>query len=177
MFNEEDFKGTPINICYVKSDYLKYIRKFDYRIPIKTNRKFIGLVILINGSQYVVPLTSKSSKERVSSGKRKRSPVVTTNLKDVADILHNNMFPVPSVEIEKIKDISYFTDPYLNYEYRLIRKKRAAINIKSMNVYRNRYIQKNKDYLFLNKICCDFKKLEEECKRWSYNHLFIQLKK
>ncbi|MEF2615189.1 type III toxin-antitoxin system ToxN/AbiQ family toxin [Faecalibacillus faecis] len=164
MFNEDDFKGTPINICYVKSDYLKYIRKFDYRIPIKTNRKFIGLVIRINGSQYVVPLTSKSSKERVSSGKRKRSPVVTTNLKDVADILHNNMFPVPSVEIEKIKDISYFTDPYLNYEYRLIRKKWVAINIKSMNVYRNRYIQKNKDYLFLNKICCDFKKLEEECK-------------
>ena len=56
MFNEDDFKGTPINICYVKSDYLKYIRKFDYRIPIKTNRKFIGLVIRINGSQYVVPL-------------------------------------------------------------------------------------------------------------------------
>ena len=32
MFNEDDFKGTPINICYVKSDYLKYIRKFDVSV-------------------------------------------------------------------------------------------------------------------------------------------------
>lgn len=148
MFNERDFKNTKISICYVNSDYLKYIRNFDFRIPVKNNRKFIGLVILINGMQYVVPLTSKNSYERVSNGKNKRSPIVTTHLKNVADILHNNMFPVPIKELENIDNISFESDSFLNYEYRLIRKKWASINLKSMNVYRNRDDSKNKDYYF-----------------------------
>ncbi len=176
MFKESDFRDTKVSICYVKSDYLKYIRKFDIRIPVKTNRKFIGLVIFINGMQYVVPLTSKSTFERIDKGKKKRSPLVTTNLKNVADILHNNMFPVPMKELEKINDISFEKDSYLNYEYRLIRKKWATINLKSMNIYRNRYDEQNRDYYFLKRICCDFKKLEEECKGWTYDHLMINLK-
>jgi protein AbiQ len=122
MFEEKDFKNTPIRICEIKKPYLNYIRKFDKRIPVKSGRKYIGLVILINGMQYVVPLTSKGVNDRVSNGKNKRSPIVTTNLKNVADILHNNMFPAPESEIIDIKDISNEFDSYLNYEYRFIRK-------------------------------------------------------
>lgn len=122
MFEIEDFKNTPIRVCKVKKDYLKFIRKFDYRIPVKSGRKFICLVIVINGIQYVVPLTSQSVEERNLKGKNKRSPLVTTNIKNIADILHNNMFPIPKSEIIDIKEISAESDSYLNYEYRFIRK-------------------------------------------------------
>ncbi len=176
MFKIEDFKDTPIRICEIEKTYLNYIRKFDYRVPVKSGRKYIGLIVFINGMQYVVPLTSKSTKDRISSGKNKRSPIVTTNIKNMADILHNNMFPVPETEIKDIKDISVWSDAYLNYEYRFIRKKWGKINIKSINTYRNRYDKNNKDYHFLNRICCDFKKLEVECKGWSYDHLTIKLR-
>lgn len=176
MFKIEDFKGTSIRICKIKTPYLNYIRNFDHRIPVKGERKYIGLIININGMQYVVPLTSKGTNERILNGKNKRSPLVTTNIKDVADILHNNMFPTPESEIIDIKEISAESDSYLNYEYRFIRKKWAKINIKSMNIYQNRYNNEDRDYNFLKFICCDFKKLEIECKGWAYDHLVIKIK-
>ena len=176
MFEKRDFKDSDILICKIESSYLKYMRQFDYKVPIKSGRKFIGLVIWINQMQYVVPMTSKSSLERRDSGKSKRSSSTTTHLKDIADILHNNMFPVPQNEIIKIDNISIHTDPYLNYEYRLIRKKWFEINMKSMRVYMDRYNEDDKDYHFLKRICCDFKNLENECKGWCYDHLFVHLK-
>lgn len=45
-----------------------------------------------------------------------------------------------------------------------------------MNIYRNRYNENDKDYNFLKVICCDFKKLEIECRGWTYDHLIIKLK-
>lgn len=72
--------------------------------------------------QYVVPLTSQSVEERNLKVKNKRSPLVTTNIKNIAGILHNNMFPIPESEIIDIKEISAESDSYLNYEYRFIRK-------------------------------------------------------
>lgn len=176
MFEIEDFKNTPVRICKIEKSYINYMRKFDKRVPIKSGRKYICLVVLINNIHYVVPLTSKGADDRELKGKNKRSPIVTTNLKNIADVLHNNMFPIPEMEIKDIKDISAYTDSYLNYEYRFIRKKWSQINIKSINTYRNRYDKNHKDYKFLKLICCDFKKLEEECLGWSYNHLTIKLK-
>lgn len=45
-----------------------------------------------------------------------------------------------------------------------------------MNIYRSRYNENDKDYNFLKVICCDFKKLEIECRGWTYDHLIIKLK-
>lgn len=79
----------------------------------------------INGRMYVVPLTSQTTKERVARGKKKRSTTITTFIKvdgeEIANLLHNNMFPVPDEQIKRIQ-IDPEVDTYLANEERQIRK-------------------------------------------------------
>ncbi|MEY8308387.1 type III toxin-antitoxin system ToxN/AbiQ family toxin [Erysipelotrichaceae bacterium 51-3] len=91
---------TELCLYKVDADYLKYLHKFDYRISVKyNNRPFVGIITMVNGIEYVLPLTSQTTEERKREGGNKRSPVITTFIKDssnkeIANILHNNMFPV-----------------------------------------------------------------------------------
>lgn len=79
----------------------------------------------MNGRLYVVPLTSQTTKERVARGKKKRSAALTTFIKvggeEIANRLHNNMFPVPKDQIKKIQ-IDPLVDTYLANEERQIKK-------------------------------------------------------
>ena len=79
------------------------------------------------------------------------------------------LFPVPKNQIKKIQ-IDPLVDTYLSNEERQIRKNWVEINIKSIGVYRERYDKNSRNYRFLNKTCCDFKKLETECDRWEQEH-------
>ena len=118
---------------------------------------------MLNGIPYVLPLTSQTTQEREKEGKRKRSPNITTFVKDtagneIANILHNNMFPViegvyTPLEIDPEKDT------YESREIRFIRKNQENIIRKAHKVYNKRTI--NPDF-FMKKTCCDFGKLEEE---------------
>lgn len=180
MFTQNDYKKTNIRMCKITKDYLKFMNKIDYKVSKKKERTFIGLIVKFNNIQYVVPLTSQTLEKRHLNGKRKRSPIITTFLKEngneLADILHNNMFPVPENEIIDIKGIRDESNSYLSKEYRYIKKKWDKINEKSMNIYLSRYDKHHPNYYFLKSMCCDFKKLEEECLGWSYDHLKIKLK-
>lgn len=79
------------------------------------------------------------------------------------------MFPVPKNQLKKIK-INPMVDTYLANEERQIRKHWIEINSKSISVYRDRYNSGSRNYHFLTKTCCDFKKLEVECDRWEKEH-------
>ena len=76
------------------------MQSLDNRNSVKyNNRPFVGVVTIIDGLNYVLPLTSQTTKERKLEGKKKRSPILTTFVKnskgeEIANILHNNMFPV-----------------------------------------------------------------------------------
>lgn len=54
---------------------------------------------------------------------------------EIANLLHNNMFPVPKDQIKKIQ-IDPLVDTYLANEERQIRKNWMEINTKSIAVYR-----------------------------------------
>ena len=170
---EDDLKCTKPILCEIERDYMKYMHEADWRVSVKYKRKFVGLAVRINGRIYVVPLTSQTTKERVARGKKKRSAAITTFIKikgeEIANLLHNNMFPVPKNQLKKIK-IDPLVDTYLANEERQIRKHWTEINSKSIAVYRERYDNDSRNYHFLNKTCCDFKKLEEECDRWEREH-------
>lgn len=170
---EEDLKCTKPILCEIDKDYMKYMHEADWRVSVKNKRKFIGLAVRINGRFYVIPLTSQTTKERTALGKKKRSASITTFIKvggeEIANLLHNNMFPVPKKLIKKI-EIDPMVDTYLANEERQIRKHWVEINTKSITVYRERYDKNSRNYHFFMKTCCDFKKLEAECDKWEKEH-------
>ena len=169
QLNEKEIKERAPFLCTVHSDYLDYMHNTDCHVSLKYGRPYLGLAIRLNDHFYVVPLTSRTTYTREGRGKNKRSPLTTTFIKrgekEIANLLHNNMFPVPENEIERV-----FIDPQkdirLANEQRQIRKQWVEINMKSANVYRDRYDTQSRNYHFLVKICCDFKKLEDACLQW-----------
>lgn len=142
--------------------YLKYMHSIDSRISVKyNNRPFVGIVTMINGISYVLPLTSQTTQERKKVGKGKRSAVITTFVKDdkeveIANILHNNMFPVKEGVYTELS-IDATVDTYESNEIRFIRKNKEKVIQKAQKVYDERTTKHNP---FIVKTCCDFKKLE-----------------
>lgn len=143
--------------------YLKYMHKIDYRVSLKhNNRPFVGIITMINGIKYVLPLTSQTTQERKEKGKSKRSSLITTFVRDengieISSILHNNMFPVKDGVYTKI-DINPSINIYETLEIRYIRKNSQSIIEKAHRTYVNRINKKNP---FFSKACCDFEKLEK----------------
>jgi len=152
------------NLCLCKVDpaYLKYMHSIDSRISVKyNNRPFVGIVTMLNGTTYVLPLTSQTTQERKKVGKKKRASNITTFVKDsagneIANILHNNMFPVKAGVYSALA-IDAEIDTYESNEIRFIRKNKDKIIKKAMQVHTARTTKHNP---FLNKTCCDFGKLE-----------------
>ena len=142
--------------------YIKYMHGIDSRVSVKyNNRPFIGIITMLNGISYVLPLTSQTTQERKKAGKSKRASFITTFVKDsagneIANILHNNMFPVQN-GVYTALEIDAEADTYESNEIRYIRKNKDAIIKKAQSVYDSRT---NKCTQFLAKTCCDFKKLE-----------------
>lgn len=152
-------------LCSVDAEYLKYLHKADWRVSVKyNNRPFVGVVTMINGMYYLLPLTSQTTQEREKNGKKKRAAKITTFIRDskgeeIANILHNNMIPVREEFFTRL-NIDAERDTYEANEIRFIRKNREKIIAKAQKVHASRL--SNKDW-FLNKTCCDFEKLENEC--------------
>ena len=150
-------------LCSVDRDYLRALHKLDYRVSVKyNNRPFVGVITMINGIEYVLPLTSQTTQERAKNGKPKRAAKITTFVRDsagveIADILHNNMVPVTK-DVYRYVLLDATKDTYEANEIRFIRKHSDNIIKKAQKVHDERISNKDK---FLNKTCCDFKKLEE----------------
>ena len=158
-----------LSLCVVDANYLKYLRKIDYRVSVKyNNRPFVGIITLVGGNQYVIPLTSQTTSEREKEGKKKRASVITTFIRDtsgneIANLLHNNMIPVKS-GVFSFLNIDAAKDTYEANEIRFIRKHKEKIIHKAQKVHDDRILKHN---TFLYKTCCDFIKLEEACNKYT----------
>ena len=151
-----------LRLYKVDPAYLRFMHGIDPRVSVKfNNRPFIGIITMLNGISYVLPLTSQTTQERQKEGKKKRAAHITTFVKDsagneIANILHNNMLPVLEGLYTPL-EIDPETDTYESNEIRYIRKNKDAIIKKAQAVYENRT---NNSTPFLEKTCCDFKNLE-----------------
>jgi len=85
---------------------------------------------------------------------------------EIANLLYNNMFPVQLTSIAKVI-IDPLVDTYCANEIRYIRKNWKEIEEKAKKVYDESYDIKSRNYSFLKKTCCDFKKLEKEYKKYT----------
>lgn len=149
-------------LCRIDGDYLKYLHGKDEKVRLKyTNRPYVGVVVMVNGIQYALPLTSQTTDKRKKSNKKKRAARFTTFVRntrgeEIADILHNNMIPVKDEFYEIIK-IDPEKDTYELNEIRFIRKNQDQIIRKAKKVYDDRVSGSDS---FANQICCDFSALE-----------------
>jgi len=147
----------------VNPNYLRFLHGYEPKVSVKyNNRPFVGIITMINGINYLIPLTSQTTSEREKDGKKKRSAVVTTFVRDssgkeIANLLHNNMIPVKDNVCSKLS-INTASDTYQLNEIRFIRKNRDKIIAKAQKVHDQRIQGRDR---FLRMVCCDYKLLEE----------------
>lgn len=143
----------------VDSKYTTYLQSIDNKVPnIKytSNNKFVcGIVLQINGFEYVTPISSKTNKQRTNM-------LIYDGANIVSSIKFSFMFPAIS-KVLTFKDISKIrlVDPnyanLLQAELQFCQTHEKDILEQAKAVYD---IGCNKTH-HLNPNCCDFKALEE----------------
>lgn len=124
-------------------------------------RKYIGVVLTVNGMDYFAPLSSFKEKHR-----RMPEGLDFIKVKNYAVINLNNMFPVPAgqytyVDISKERNPKYKS--LLLAEYRYIKSIQEKIRKNAVNLYR---LKVNGPSSPLTKRCNDFLALEMLCKKY-----------
>ena len=156
-------KQEKLYFYEVNDEYIEHLSRYDKRIMYskaetrKFKRKYIGILLKINQTNYIVPLSSYKEKHN--------------NMKDGIDFIKigtkavinlNNMFPVLLSELSKViieeeTDVNY--KHLLRNEYELCVPKFGKI-LKNARVLYNQVVKYN---MPIRKRCCDFKKLELKC--------------
>lgn len=157
-----------IKIYEVNPQYIDYLipyapHLFQNKQPGQRNeRKYIGIILIVNGMNYFAPLSSfKAKHEKMKNG------LDFIKIGDYAVININNMFPVPDgeytyVDIPTVKDSQY--RKLLMTEYRIIRKLQDKIIKNALEVYKHK--TKKGNATALARRCNDFHLLEEKSKRF-----------
>lgn len=147
----------------------------DYLLPIaphlfknkktsqQNERKYIGVVLSINGLNYFAPLSSFKPKHA-----KMKDGLDFIKVKNYAVINLNNMFPVPS-GIYHYVDIAAIQDPHykalLQSEYRYIKSIQDRIRKNASNLYAHKL--QHGEGTALAKRCNDFLALEKACQEYT----------
>lgn len=153
-----------IRIYEIKDEYIKYLSNYQNHIFEQRDRKrkYIGIVLEIQGICYFAPLSSYKEKH-----KRMTERMDFIKIKDYAVINLNNMIPVPNsqvvdIDINKEKDSSYRF--LLQAESREINRQKDRIKKNAEMVYNHKKC--NGNATALAKRTNDFKLLEKLCKEY-----------
>ena len=123
-------------------------------------RKYIGVILTVNGMEYFAPLSSYKEKHA-----RMQEALDFIKVKNYAVININNMFPVPKglavyVDISKERNPKYKS--LLLAEYRAIKAMQEKIRKNAQLVYNHKV--EHGDSTSLAKRCNDFLLLEKACR-------------
>ena len=160
----DNIKLYEVDAAYI--DYLSAhaVHLFHNKKPGQQHeRKYIGVVLCVNGMDYFAPLSSFKEKHHSM-----KPGLDFMKVKDYAVINLNNMFPVPDgcctyVDIHMVTDHRYKT--LLQAEYRIIKSMQERIRKNAALVYNHKL--KNGNSTALAKRCNDFEKLEALCRTYS----------
>lgn len=156
-----------LKIYEVNPRYIKYISNVQEHIFFsegdKSGRKYIGIILEINGYKYFAPLSSFKPKH-----KKMQEGVDFIKIKDYAVININNMIPVPDGEFALV-DVNGILDPHYKYllqaESREINRQKNRIFKNADIVYKHRL--RNGDNSPLGKRTNNFVVLERACKEFN----------
>lgn len=157
---------NSIRIYEVKHEYVKYLCDYQKHIFLqnceKNNRKYIGVILIINDIKYFAPLSSYKEKH-----KKMKEGIDFIKIKEYAVINLNNMIPVPDSQIVNI-DINKEKDP--SYKYLLQAESREINRLKDKIRKRAELVYNHKMYngssTALAKRTNDFALLEKLCKKY-----------
>ena len=162
------FYMDEINLYEIDSKYIDHLSQFEKhlfqnkKVTQKFSRKYIGIILKINGFSYFAPLSSFKEKHKRLSETKDFIKVGTYSVINL-----NNMFPAPmqlcsKVIINNIRDIHYKN--LVRAEYRIIKQKTEIILNNSKEMYEHKMKKDGKSKL--SQRCNDFKLLEEKCKEY-----------
>ena len=161
----ENIKIYEINAAYINYLVPYAPHLFHNRQQGQANeRKYIGIVLQVNGLDYFAPLSSFKPKHR-----RMKEGLDFIRIKDYAVINLNNMFPVPLSECRYV-NFETARDPkdklLLLAEYRFIKSIQEKIRKNANTLYKHKQV--NGDKTPLAKRCNDFALLETMCKKYRH---------
>lgn len=159
---------NDIKIYEIAHDYIDYLHPFaphlfENKQPGQNNeRKYIGVVLQVNGMNYFAPLSSAKPKHKYM-----KEGLDFIKVKNYAVINLNNMFPVPSsvytlVIFSNEKDFKY--RDLLRAEYRFIKMIQEKICKNAKLLYNHKL--RNGNSTPLAKRCNDFLLLEKKCREY-----------
>lgn len=162
-------KHKKLYLYTVDSNYVSYLASFSphmYREKEdKKSRKYIGIVLHVNGFSYFAPLTSFKKKHL-----RFANSIDFIKIGEIAAININKMFPVPKGlcrEVVIIEEKDSFYRQLLYREQRFIQNNAILICNNAKVVY-DKVLQNLESKLA--KRSNDFKLLEEACEKYTINN-------
>ena len=171
-----------LNLYSVSDKYIKYLMQFDNRIYDNKEesrtykRKYVGIVLTINGFNYYIPMSSPKKSDYIDYEKK----IIRNDTKTIIRVQNggrlygtlriSNMIPVPITELEPYivsdeKDLKY--KQLILGELRYINNNSDKI-VKYAKIVYNQKI-KNIDVGYI-KNTVDFKVLEEKLNNWNENN-------
>ena len=170
------------NIFYTVSDkYIEYLSKFDNHVMSNKpqertyHRKYVGILTVLNGYHYFVPMSSPKEKD-YENGKIKKDNITTVYMKNKTKLYgtlrFNCMIPVPESELTdySINDEGDFKYKMLMLaEYNFCKDNREKIEKTARNLYGKKQNENECDNPVL-KIVVDFAKVEKVCDEYSKNN-------
>lgn len=156
-------KEGKFSVYEIDPMYLEYLSKYDKNVRKKSNRKYYGILITKEKTDYCVPFTSKV---------KKRNPKLTINIKNkkevIAQLTINNMIPVIDDVVHKVNIKNDKSKYYLYRELYFLRKYDVIQEIlnkaeKVLNVLNDK---NNIDFDFFKVVYCNFKLLEMKSNEW-----------
>ncbi len=158
-----------IKLYEVDNDYINYLSQFAPHLFLNKQphqsheRKYIGVVLHINDTDYFAPLSSFKPKHSKMPNR-----IDFIKIKNYAVINLNNMFPVIDgvytyVDINSVRDIQYKN--LLLAEYRFIKSIQNNIRKNALILYKLKVTAADKTPL--TERCNDFKLLEEKAAHYN----------
>ena len=156
-------KDEKFSVYEIDSRYLEYLSKYDKNVRKKSNRKYYGILITKENTDYCIPFTSKV---------KKRNSKLTINIRNkkeiIAQLTINNMIPVIDDVVHKVDIKNDKSKYYLYRELYFLRKYEVIQEIlnKTERVLSILNDETNIDFYFFKAVCCNFKLLEIKSKEW-----------
>lgn len=152
----------------ISSNYINYLSQYNKHLfhnkkpEQKNERKYIGIILHINGIDYFAPLSSFKPKHKTM-----QETIDFVKIKKYAVINLNNMFPAPKSEctyinIGQTQDMHYRA--LLLAEYRYIKSIQNKLRKNALIIYKHKLT--NGDLTPLAKRCNDFTLLEKLYKQY-----------
>ena len=159
-----------LELFRIDDKYIRYLKGSDKRVQNNKNKRrpYVGVVLTVGSYNYFVPMESpKENHDNIKSG------IHILKLDDgrLGLLGFNNMIPVHdsaliSFNINDEEDEKY--SELLKHQIQYINRKKADIYEHASRTY---YKATKGNNQFLNKICCNFKKLEWACNKYNPNHV------